>query len=198
MVRAYPSVRCESAGSEIIYEHGSDSSQNHDYVNLSDNTKPYTLQTNDNSSGRRYATNNNEQNGFYSSRASNQYHEMSTLPSLQAWKHKDTATKAKGTWKMLKTTKSKQIPVKTGKTYSSDPNFQASYSDYSTVSQAVEEELPVIHPTEPLAMEPPKLTPVSGKLLMNKVNTFFTVNLNLVLFFIVLKNLINIDLLKGA
>jgi len=172
MVRAYPAVRSGSTEAEIVFEDpGFDSSQYHDYVNLSDDTKPLKLQASGSSEGRRYNSSNvRPQNDYCQARSLNQYQEMSTLPSLQAWKHHDTATRAKGTWKMLKTTRSKQIPIKP---HASEPNFQNDYSDFSHPSEVQAAEF-VIAPeiAEISSTEPPKLAPVSGMLLLDKVIIF--------------------------
>ena len=166
MVRAYPAVRCESADTEIaLHAFAFDSSQNHhDYVNLSDDTRPLKLVASETSHERGL---NCSDGRAQNSRNLNQYQEMSTLPSLQAWKNHDTASRAKGTWKMLKTARSKQIPIKT---HASEPNFQNNYTDFSQPNEAQPPEF--VYTSDfveyPFA-EPPKLAPVSGMLLLNKV-----------------------------
>ena len=66
---------------------------------------------------------------------------------------------------MLKTTRSKQIPMKP---HASEPNFHPEYSDFLHPNEV---QLPEFAPemAEVPSMEPPKLAPVSGMLLLNKV-----------------------------
>lgn len=91
---------------------------------------------------------------------------------------KDTVARAKGTWNMLRTVKTKQAPVRAGashahsyasllsgssETLQSSDTLQGRHNN----SFATPEQPNMVEPSD----EPPKLAPVSGMLLIDKVSS---------------------------
>ena len=162
MVRAYPVSRSDSPDDELIRANGTNSVSNREYVNVQNHSKPAKLQSS--TSAREF----NPQAGWTEnercqSRNLNYYQDVATLSAGQNWKNADTASKAKGTWKMLKATKTKQTPVKAG---SSD---LVGYPDYPQPSSLHQDDFIFSGKPPEVSSEPPKLAPVSGKLLFNQV-----------------------------
>ena len=162
MVRAYPSARSESTDSEIVFNSKSAATGNHDYVNLNDDTKPHKLHSPSSFNNRFDSRLRQSGSNHAASRNANFYHDMSTSSNLQMNQSKTTLARAKGTWKILKTNRTKyaskvesEFPFEKGQ----ESNFTQEFDDFAYADEV----------GEIMSTEPPKLAPVSGKLLLDRV-----------------------------
>lgn len=163
MVRAYPAVRSDSFGNEVVSGFKPNPSSDPNYVNLSEDTQPLKIHTQtsrDTSQTNRHELYSQQHgNDKPPPRSVNIYHDLSTSSRVHGLENNNTATRAKGTWKMLKPNKNNKHPNET-----QAENLQAEdLEDYMYASEV----------GEIMSMEPPKLAPVSGKLLPTKVRIRF-------------------------
>ncbi|XP_076812834.1 uncharacterized protein LOC143459518 isoform X2 [Clavelina lepadiformis] len=167
MVRAY-TARSGSASDEVD---GRVASDNNDYVNLVSIQAKFPKSQSHPNKRLDAAPDNVFENN--SARIMNDYYVMhnTTMPRHQTIENKDAVSRAKGTWKMLKAAKTKQIPIKAPQ--SSYASLVSGSSDTLRSSETLQDPSDPRTPSpfnvdEPPHDEPPKLAPVSGKLILDK------------------------------
>ena len=174
MVRAY-TARSGSASDEVD---GRVASDNNDYVNLVSIQAKFPKSQSHPNKRLDAAPDNVFENN--SARIMNDYYVMhnTTMPRHQTIENKDAVSRAKGTWKMLKAAKTKQIPIKAPQ--SSYASLVSGSSDTLRSSETLQDPSDPRTPSpfnvdEPPHDEPPKLAPVSGKLILDKVSDGFCI-----------------------